>query len=135
MANPNEQPLGQRHRILVIDDDTDFRTICRLTLEGSGYDVSEAASGIKALEAVRSQGRPDLVLLDYMIPGMDGIQVMKFLEDFILEHDVPVVFVSAISERKIIIQALIKGARDYLIKPFGPEELLQTVATHLHLQS
>ncbi|MBI3891310.1 MAG: response regulator [Candidatus Wallbacteria bacterium] len=121
----------RKSKILIVDDDKDFLEVARLTLENAGYEVLTAQSGMNSLEIVRTSGRPDLVLMDFWMPGMDGIRALKLLEDFVLGNKVPVVFCSAVADRKIITHALMSGARDYLIKPFPPEDLLETVATHL----
>lgn len=128
-------PPARRQKILIVDDDEEFAEITRITLEQAGYEASIAAGGIESLEKVRTEGRPDLVLLDYMMPGMDGLMTLKVLENFILAARVPVIFCSAVSERRIITQALMKGARDYLVKPFTPADLLDTIATHLRALS
>ncbi len=123
--------LASPLRILIVDDDQDFLEVARLTLNNAGYEVFTAAGGMKSLDVCRQIGRPDLVLMDFMMPGMDGIHAFKLLEDFVLARRVPVIFCSAVADRKIITQALMAGARDYLIKPFSPEDLLETVGTHL----
>ena len=109
-------------RILLVDDEQAIRTICRVNLEGDGLAVLEAKSGAEALEQVRS-GRPSLVLLDVMMPGVDGWSVAEQLAADPKTRDIPVVFLSARATLEDRIRAQVLGAVGYVVKPFDPLEL------------
>ncbi len=112
--------------ILIADDDPDLRDILRSILEPAGFAVVEAADGAVALEAVRSQ-RPDLVILDFTMPGLTGPQVCEQLkEDTFLQH-IPVIMLTGKSEVQDKVFGISAGADDYLVKPFEPQELLARV--------
>ncbi len=118
-------------RVLVVDDDVEVRDFVRATLERAGYEVTTAESGHRLLERIRALGRPDLELLDYQMPGLNGVQVMDLLGGFVIGSRVPVVFCSGNSDRRVLSQALARGARDYLLKPFFEEDLLSVVHANL----
>jgi len=108
--------------VLLVDDEQSIRTICRVNLEGDGLAVLEAKSGAEALEQVRS-GRPSLVLLDVMMPGVDGWSVAEQLAADPKTRDIPVVFLSARATLEDRIRAQVLGAVGYVVKPFDPLEL------------
>ena len=117
-------------RILVVDDDPAVRDVLRPALARGGYDALAAASGMEGL--VRAQAeRPDLVLLDVMMPGMDGWEVLKLLKLDAATREIPVVILSVRAEPRDRIRALQEGAVDYVAKPFAVEELLASVAAAL----
>ncbi len=114
------------HTILAIEDQPDIRRLIRMTLEFKGHRVIEAGDGVEGLRLAREQ-RPDLILLDVMMPGMDGLTVSKTLaEDPQLSH-IPVVMLSALGSGENIEAGLAAGAQAYLVKPFSPLELLEKV--------
>lgn len=114
-------------RILVIDDELRVRRLLQTALTERGYDVSTAASGEEAL-AVMAQRRPDLLLLDLVMPGMSGLDVCRAVR----EHSrTPIVVLSAHGEERAKVEALDLGADDYLTKPFGMEELLARIRVAL----
>ncbi len=131
MTDKPSEPSLRRRRILVIDDDPNFLIICKVALTTAGFDVSTVDRALKSLDAVREEGRPDLVVLDVMMPGMDGLEAMRFLDDYVISYKIPVVYVSANSDRRVITKALQRGGADYLVKPFGPEELIKVVKKNL----
>jgi len=106
-------------RVLVVDDDPNIRTSLRFALEDEGYDVVEAPSGEAALERMAEQPA-DLVLLDLMLPGIDGFECCRRLRR---TSDVPVVVVSARGETSDVVGGLEAGADDYVTKPFALPEL------------
>lgn len=108
--------------ILVVDDEGSIRTICRVNLETDGMSVDEAADGREALERIRRQ-TPELVLLDVMMPGIDGWQVAAELAADPATRDVPVVFLSARAAREDKARAQQLGAVGYIVKPFDPVTL------------
>lgn len=105
--------------ILLADDEGSIRTICRVNLETDGMNVVEAADGREALERVRRQ-QPDLVLLDVMMPDVDGWAVAADLAADPTTRDIPVVFLSARATREDKTRARELGAVGYIIKPFDP---------------
>jgi CheY-like chemotaxis protein len=118
----SERNRSRQARILVVDDDPGIRMICGEVLEGAGYVVREAETGPKALEEAR-RWRPDLILLDVMLPDMDGFAVAKRLREERATAIIPVIFISARGQTKDKVQAFKLGADDYLVKPFDAAEL------------
>jgi CheY-like chemotaxis protein len=108
--------------VLLVDDERSIRTICRVNLEGDGLAVNEATDGAEALEEVRRE-RPSLVLLDVMMPGVDGWSVAEQLAADDETRDSPVVFLSARAAREDRERAQELGAVGYVVKPFDPLEL------------
>ncbi|QHC70849.1 MtrAB system response regulator MtrA [Rathayibacter sp. VKM Ac-2801] len=114
-------------RILVVDDDAALAEMIGIVLRADGYDVSFCADGSGALEAFR-RARPDLVLLDLMLPGIDGIEVCRAIR---AESGVPVIMLTAKSDTSDVVQGLESGADDYMVKPFDPKELVARIKTRL----
>jgi CheY-like chemotaxis protein len=112
--------------VLLVDDERSIRTICRVNLEGDGLAVNEARDGAEALEEVKRQ-RPSLVLLDVMMPGVDGWRVAEELAEDDATRDIPVVFLSARAAREDRLRAQELGAVGYVVKPFDPLELAGVV--------
>ena len=110
-------------RVLVVDDEPHIRTVLRGYLEADGFAVVEAADGETALQAVHA-GQPDLVLLDVMLPGIDGLEVLRRLRAF---SDVYVVLLTARTEEVDKLVGLGVGADDYVTKPFSPREVAARV--------
>ncbi|WP_296602885.1 response regulator transcription factor [Nocardioides sp.] len=117
-------------KVLVVDDEPHIRAVLRGYLEASGFDVDEVADGQSALDAVRqgASGPVDLVLLDVMMPGVDGLEVLRRLRTF---SDVCVILVTARSEEVDKLVGLGVGADDYVTKPFSPREVVARVQTVL----
>ena len=113
-------------RILICDDERDIVSALKIYLEAEGYETLCAYSGPEALEKMREQ--PALVLLDVMMPGMDGIQAMGRIRE---ESNVPVILLTAKSEDTDKVLGLNLGADDYVTKPFNPVELLARVRSQL----
>jgi diguanylate cyclase (GGDEF)-like protein len=113
-------------RILVVEDDVSLRTILKMQLERAGYAVRAAEDGEQALRAVAEEV-PDLVLLDVMMPGMNGYEVCQALKSDITTANIPVIMLTARSEQEDRIRGLTGGANDYLTKPYEVEELLVRV--------
>jgi CheY-like chemotaxis protein len=112
--------------VLLVDDEASIRAICRVNLEGDGLRVREAKDGAEALEAVRRQ-RPSLVLLDVMMPGVDGWGVAERLAADDATRDVPVVFLSARAASEDRLRAQELGAVGYVVKPFDPIGLARII--------
>ena len=119
--NPRQPVNKQRKgkRILVVDDEPRMIGFIRMNLELEDHHVIEAHSGIEALDAVRTQ-LPDLVLLDVMMPELDGFETLRMLREF---SDIPVIMLTAKGEENDKVYGLELGADDYITKPFGPREL------------
>ena len=106
-------------RILTVEDDERIRTAVRMALEEEGWDVEETASGEAALDAFNRMPA-DVVLIDIMLPGIDGFEVCRSIRRL---GDVPIVMVTARSDSHDVVAGLEAGADDYLRKPFDPKEL------------
>jgi CheY-like chemotaxis protein len=130
--NDQIDPLISNSNILVVDDMEENVDILVEILSQVGYDVSVALDGESALEVVEEQ-IPNLILLDIMMPGMNGYQVCEELQKNPKWNKIPVVFISAMNETQDKIQAFQSGGVDYVNKPFQPEEILARVYTHLDL--
>ena len=109
-------------RVLVVDDEAPIRLLCRVNLEAEGMEVLEAADGPSGLEAARRE-RPDAVLLDVMMPGLDGWRVAEELLDDADTNSIPIVFLTARAELRDRARGLDLGGLDYVTKPFNPVEL------------
>jgi len=113
-------------RIVVIEDEADILEVIRYNLSREGYKVMTSQDGAQGLELVRKEA-PDLVLLDLMLPGLDGIEVCRRLKEDTVTHPIPIVMVTAKGEETDIVLGLGVGADDYVTKPFSPKELLARV--------
>ena len=113
----------KRYLILVVDDETRIARMIRMNLEHDGYEVIEAYSGQQALDMVRSR-MPNLVILDVMMPGLDGYETLQILREI---SQVPVIMLTAKGEEEDRIRGLELGADDYVTKPFSPRELMSRV--------
>jgi len=117
-------------RVLVVDDDADVRAYLALTLDLAGFAVLEAGDGIQALERARD-GSPDLVLLDIMMPRLDGMQTLRRLREDARTSHLPVVMMTARDQREDTLRGLEAGADDYITKPFDTDVLLARVRAAL----
>lgn len=107
-------------RILVVDDEPDIRNILHILLSSRGYEVDEAENGLRAVECVRAQPDDDLIILDIMMPGMDGVAACTEIR----QHSVaPILFLTAKAQPGDMSDAYGSGGDDYLIKPFSNHEL------------
>ncbi len=109
-------------RVLVIDDEAPIRLLCRVNLEAAGIEVSEAEDGKAGLESARAEP-PDVILLDVMMPGIDGWQVFDELLKDERTANVPIVFLTARAELRDQARGLELGGVDYVTKPFNPLQL------------
>jgi len=114
-------------RILVVDDEASIRRSLKMNLETRGYTVDAAETGEKAMKAFENR-RPDLLILDLLMPGMGGIDVVRKLRAV---STIPIIVLSAIGEEAQKVQALELGADDYMTKPFGMEELFARIRSLL----
>ena len=110
-------------RVLVVDDDSDINLALQAALQMGGYEADGAMTGAAALQ-VCAQGCPDLVLLDLMLPDLDGLEVCRRLRANAATARVPIVFLTARTDEATRVRGLAAGADDYVVKPFSTQELL-----------
>jgi two-component system alkaline phosphatase synthesis response regulator PhoP len=113
-------------KILVVEDEADIIEIIAYNLSREGFRVLSSRNGEEALDLARSQ-EPDLVLLDLMLPGMDGLEVCRQLKDEPRGAELPIIMVTAKGEESDVVLGLGVGADDYIVKPFSPRELVARV--------
>ena len=111
---------------LIIEDEEDIRELVRYNLERENFTVSEAESGEAGLKAV-ARKKPDLILLDLMLPGKDGLQICRELKQNAEVRDIPVVMMTAKGEESDIVTGLELGAEDYIVKPFSPKVMVARI--------
>lgn len=114
-------------RILVVDDDTALAEMIGIVLDSEGYDPTFCSDGALAVAKFRDEN-PDLVLLDVMLPGMDGIEICEAIR---AESGVPIIMLTAKSDTTDVVRGLEAGADDYIVKPFDPKELVARIKTRL----
>ncbi|HEY8646720.1 MAG TPA: response regulator, partial [Gaiellaceae bacterium] len=117
-------------RVLVIDDEAPIRLLCRVNLEAEGMEVLEAADGPSGLAMARAE-TPDVILLDVMMPGLDGWRVAEELLDDERTQGIPIVFLTARAELRDRARGIDLGGVDYVTKPFNPVELAPLVRSLL----
>ena len=112
--------------ILIVDDEPDIREVIRFALEGTGFRVLEAGHADEARKLMQSE-EPDLILLDWMLPGRSGLELAQQLKQNPKSRAIPIIMVSARGEEEDRIRGLETGADDYIAKPFSPRELLARI--------
>ncbi|TMK72352.1 MAG: response regulator [Actinobacteria bacterium] len=117
-------------KVLVIDDEAPIRLLCRVNLEAEGIDVVEAADGPTGIDKAKDE-TPDVVLLDVMMPGLDGWRVAEQLLDDDRTNGIPIIFLTARAEFRDRAKGLDIGGVDYVTKPFNPLELAPLVRSLL----
>jgi DNA-binding response OmpR family regulator len=117
-------------KILVVDDEPDILALLDQHLQEEGYVTRTAATGTEAVTMARAE-RPDLILLDVMMPGMSGFDVCNLLQDSAETRNIPVIFLTAVAETPKKVMGLRLGAEDYVTKPFDLRELSARVAVAL----
>jgi two-component system response regulator MtrA len=127
-AQPND--LATNGRVLVVDDDAALAEMLSIVLRQEGFDSQTVGRGDLALDAVREY-RPDVVLLDLMLPGRDGIDVCKEIR---AESGVPIVMLTAKGDTVDVVVGLESGADDYVVKPFKPKELVARIRARVRRQ-
>ena len=115
-----------KDRVLLVDDEEDILELVHYNLTRAGHDVTAVASGEDALKAARTSP-PDLVVLDLMLPGVDGLEVCRLLRKDARTRDVPIVMLTARGEEADVVRGLELGADDYVTKPFSPKVLVARV--------
>ncbi|MFH1783687.1 MAG: response regulator [bacterium] len=120
-------------KILVVDDEENICKVIKGRLQASGYEVILAANGDEALEKIKEEP-PDLIILDIMMPVMDGVETAKQIKDLNLKPPIPVIILTAKGDRKSVVDIMIKTqAKDYIAKPFDPDNLLNSISKLLEL--
>ena len=114
-------------RILVVDDDTALAEMIGIVLRTEGFEPSFCADGAEAVDTFRSV-RPDLILLDLMLPGMDGIEICTRIR---AASGVPIIMLTARTDTADVVRGLESGADDYIVKPFNPKELVARIRTRM----
>jgi two-component system phosphate regulon response regulator PhoB len=122
--------MADKKQILVVEDEADILELIRYNLEKEGYHVRTATSGEKALEAATSRP-PTLIVLDLMLPGMDGLELSRLLRKEPATELLPIVMVTAKGEEADIVAGLELGADDYITKPFSPRVLIARIRSVL----
>ena len=130
---PNTDSAGEEDVVLLVDDDPSNLAILRETLKSRPYRLLMAKSGEQAL-TIAAKARPSLVLLDIMMPGIDGYETCQQLKGDARTQAIPVIFLTAKVETDDIVRGFELGAADYVFKPFKAPELLARVRTHLELK-
>ena len=126
MARPYRSREMVTQRIVVVEDEEDIRDILAYTLEREGYVVHVAPNGVRGLSEVRKR-QPDLVLLDLMLPGVDGLEICRALKQDEDTRNIAIIMVTAKSEESDVVLGLGLGADDYILKPFSPKEVVARV--------
>lgn len=111
-----------KETILIVDDEEDIIELIKYNLKNEGYAILTAVTGEQAIK-IAKQSRPDLIVLDLMLPGIDGLEVTKYLKNNEQTKDMPIVMLTAKGEESDIVTGLELGANDYISKPFSPREL------------
>ncbi|NLZ36626.1 MAG: response regulator transcription factor [Clostridiales bacterium] len=119
-----------KHKIMVVDDAAELRDVLRLYLENAGYEVVEAVNGFDALKCLESHNI-DLMILDIMMPNMDGFELLRHLDRQEKGRDFPIIFLSARTQVHDKIRGLTLGADDYIEKPYDPGEVIARVMVAL----
>ncbi len=117
-------------KILIVDDDQDTRQLLKIRLQAKGYETAFAWDAVTAISATREE-RPDLILLDFGLPGGDGVVVMERLQTFPALAHIPIVIVSAREPTSTAQRALLAGAAGYVQKPIDNEKLLAAISSAL----
>ncbi|MCB1185925.1 response regulator transcription factor [bacterium] len=122
--------MSRQYRIAVVEDENNILEVISYNLRREGYRVLEARDGVEGIDMIRRE-KPDLALLDIMLPGMDGIQICQNLKTDVSLRHIPVLMVTARSEESDVVLGLGIGADDYIVKPFSPRELVARVKASL----
>lgn len=118
--------MKKQYTVLAVDDESDVLLFVKTTLQAEGYRVLTAPDGPDALETARSE-KPDLIVLDVVMPGMDGFEVLEELRKDETTCNIPVVMLTVVSERERKVSAIERGVRYYLVKPFEVQDLVSKV--------
>ena len=119
--------LSPAKKILLVEDEPEFRLALRMRLEANGYDIIEAEDGAIGLDAARHQN-PDLIILDVRLPGMDGFKLARLLKFDVKYKNIPLMMLTVMSQASDRKMGQAVGADAYLTKPYQPQELLDTIS-------
>ncbi len=119
-----------KETILIVDDEEDIIELIKYNLKNEGYAILAAQTGEQAIK-IAKQSQPDLMVLDLMLPGIDGLEVTKYLKNNEQTRDIPIVMLTAKGEESDIVTGLELGANDYISKPFSPKVLLARIRSIL----
>lgn len=114
-------------KILVVEDEIHIQRLTRIVLEKGGHTITCASSGEEALKSLESGDVPDLILLDIMMAGIDGLQVLRTLKQNPRTAKVSVIMLTAIAQEAVVLKGIQLGAKDYIRKPFHPSDLLDRI--------
>ncbi|MCE3013383.1 MAG: response regulator, partial [Proteobacteria bacterium] len=123
--------LGPMGKILIIEDERDIRELMKFQLNSSGYQVTDVDSADKAIELLESGQKIDLILVDWMLPGMSGIEFTRRVKGHKSFKTIPIIMVTALTQPENIVTGLDAGAQDYPTKPFDLDVLLARVRVQL----
>jgi two-component system alkaline phosphatase synthesis response regulator PhoP len=118
--------VAEKKTILVVDDEQDLLDLIEYNLEKAGFDVLKAENGLQGMELIRNEA-PDLILLDIMMPEMNGMEMVRAIRNDDEFNQVPVIFLTAREDEKTEITALDKGGDDYVTKPISPQKLTSRI--------
>ena len=116
----------ERKKILIADDEEDIKMVLQMYLENCGYEVVTAFDGLDAASKIR-ETKPDLVLMDIMMPVIDGVEVTRQIKSDDATKDIPVVMLTAAAQSAMVDKAMEAGASDYIAKPFEPEQVQEAI--------
>lgn len=123
-------------KVLVVEDESHIQRLIRLVLEKNGISVDAVGTGEEALKYMNeAKTLPDLVLLDILMPGIDGLSVLRSIKANAHTKDVPVVMLTALAQESVVLQGIKLGAADYIRKPFHPAELVKRLSKTLPLKA
>lgn len=127
--------MGSKKKlILIVDDNPENIKVLGNLLKNNGYEVGASSDGNKAFEFIKNE-IPDLILLDVMMPGMNGFEVCEELKSNVQTRHIPVIFLTAKTSTEDIVKGFKVGGVDYVSKPFNSEELLARVNTHIEIRT
>ena len=124
----------KQYYVLAVDDNSMNRLLIQNVLEKTDYHYEILSHGNEVLESIK-QAKPDLILMDLMMPNIDGLEVCAQIKSKSEFKDIPIIFLTASNEKKDLLKAFDLGAADYIVKPFHPQELLARIKTHLELKT
>jgi two-component system phosphate regulon response regulator PhoB len=125
-SSVNRDMVKHKKRILIVEDESAIRDMLRMALEGADF-IADEADNVKQAQYKIADKRPDLIVLDWMLPGLSGAQLTKRLKHEPLTRNIPIIMLTAKAEEDSKVQALEAGADDYMTKPFSPRELIARI--------
>jgi DNA-binding response OmpR family regulator len=120
-------------KILVVEDETHIQRLIKLILEKHGLHVDAVSNGEEALQFLSANDTPDLILLDILMPGIDGLQVLRTIKANANMKEIPVIMLTALAQETVVMKGIELGAEDYIRKPFHPQELVKRVAKQVEV--